>query len=273
MNIRKLKALMPWKFRRGLFRKLILIKDLPERLSFRKRLYQATPVLILQPGKVGSSSITRSLQKYYKGAVIHCHSFRPDYPINWRVPKLYQYWSANAGPVKLITPVREPVSRNVSAFFFNKGLKNQLPVFHKTEQAIEDLQQDFMKNFAQDKTKRWFDNQLKGIFGIDVFAETFPTEKGYRIYKNGSAELLVMQIELTDEEKAQLIRDFLEMEQFTLIRKNVGSGRMYSELYNAFKRKKLPAHVVESFLAGAFFQHFYNHEMAERVRKKWVQEG
>src|SRR5437016_4459341 len=75
-----------------------------------------TPVVIFQMGKVGSSSLHDTLAKKLKGPVIHAHHFAgltadQQRNLTWR-RRLHL-------PIYVISPAREPVARNISAFFQN----------------------------------------------------------------------------------------------------------------------------------------------------------
>ena len=52
--------------------------ELIQRMSFKRRLKKYTPILIYQMGKVGSTSVYKSLLRYYPGIVIHTHGFSED---------------------------------------------------------------------------------------------------------------------------------------------------------------------------------------------------
>jgi hypothetical protein len=92
-------------------------------------------------GKVASSSVYRSLKTQYNGACLHGHSFTAHHQ-NLAVRKLFEIKSKNDVPVKLITLIREPISRNLSAFFENfkrdAGVK-----FKHNEYSAEEIQDFF----------------------------------------------------------------------------------------------------------------------------------
>lgn len=77
-------------------------------------------ILVYQPGKVASSSIKKALDKVYKGPVVHLHSFERDHgehSLNRERKNLRQ--KGDLPKVKIISLVRDPLSRNLSAFFQN----------------------------------------------------------------------------------------------------------------------------------------------------------
>ncbi len=99
------------------------------------------PVLILSAGKVGSTSLYRALLDQYPGLTIRMEKLPPEKkPVNIRLPHLHGHYKADFcdyllaryvhgtlpaaaaadtddNRLKIITPIREPIGRNVAAFY------------------------------------------------------------------------------------------------------------------------------------------------------------
>ncbi len=94
--------------------------------------YKNTLILIYSPGATGSSTIYYSLMKYFPyNKVLHVH-FLSDYWLSIHTNEMYlqkrnvyltQVARKNISKykkVKIITLIRDPFSRSVSAYFHNK---------------------------------------------------------------------------------------------------------------------------------------------------------
>jgi hypothetical protein len=76
-----------------------------------------------------------------------------------------------------------------------------------------------------DSSAGWFDAQIKAVFGIDVFAESFPTHAGYKIFSSQKADLLLFRLEDLDACASKAINEFLEIENFMLANTNIGKEK------------------------------------------------
>ena len=68
-------------------------EDIVDKLNFYQKLDKATPILVYQMGKVGSSSIYHPLKKMYPGVVAHTHQFNQE-AWYWEVRKLHELFYA-----------------------------------------------------------------------------------------------------------------------------------------------------------------------------------
>ena len=176
---------------------------------------------------------------------------------------------------KLISLVRDPVARNVS-WFFHK-LDQLVPDWQERRKrsslSLDELQEVFL-HAGQDAHKIpeiWFDNEMLPVFGIDVFAEPFPSEIGYKIYPDSPrASLLLIRLENLRACASTAMRQFLSLDDFTLIDSNVGDDREYAEVYRAFRRLPLPRTYVESVYSTKFVRHFYSEQEIEKFTRMWT---
>jgi hypothetical protein len=171
--------------------------------------------------------------------------------------------------VKIIRLVRDPISRNISAFFEN--LKYKLDSNASLNDLnISDLIERFLKEYPHSVPLDWFDNEMKNVTGIDVFQKEFHYSKKYELYKAKNIELLLIRIDLDDGEKALLIKKFLKIKDFEIIRYNIGERKSYSQIYETFQEKIcLPESYLNNMLDSKFTKHFYSQKEIEGIRKKW----
>lgn len=228
------------------------------------------PVLIYSTGKVGSTSILKSLRKHYQGVVVAGERwFTPRHKVH---RYLYDWSIVRRMPLKVISMVREPVSLNISRFFQNLEHDRIAGISYSDSLNLstEQLAAIFLSTFKHhEKPLTWFDTQMKPTFGIDVFSKPFP-QSGTCIYRNNNIELLVMRSELPDAEKAKAIASFLDLDCLEIQRKNVGEEKRYAKAYVDFKCKvRLPADYIQKMTSSKYFNHFYGEESIDSVIDRW----
>jgi hypothetical protein len=89
--------------------------------------------------------------------------------------------SANARFV--ISPIREPISRNMSAYLFN-FCKSRTPSLS-----------DFMMRYSHEVPLTFFDKEIEPYWGIDVYETPFDKQKGWQVYEGENVRLLVIRLE------------------------------------------------------------------------------
>lgn len=237
--------------------------------GFCRKLRKYDPIFVYQMGKVGSQSIQNELERTCKGAVIHCHRFDEMYH-HGKVQELWKYWQ-EPGPkpaMHIISPFRNPVDRNVSAFFHNfEEYVGVAPADCRL--SLEEIKAAFLANFPHDNPLDWYDCHIRDFFGIDVFSRPFP-ERGWDIFELGTLRLLVLRLEIPADELAQAIRGYLDVPDFRPRRDNLAKEKPYADLYQRFKDEvSLPEEYLDKMLHSRFFTHFYTDADAQATREKW----
>jgi hypothetical protein len=118
---------------------------------------------------------------------------------------------------------------------------------------------------------RWFDDELLSASGHDVFAQPFPTDKGYQVFTGSKGSLCVYRIENKDSyldaiaEVSWVPRPFL-----TSKRANVAEDKHYASRY-----RKVLAQIrfSDSFLTmiyqSRYATHFYSREELASFKQRW----
>lgn len=245
-------------------------RQLTVQIYFEQKLQRATPVLIYQMGKVGSTSIQQSLSEQYAGVVSHAHSFLPEHR-DPEIRRLYQWAIVEEKPLKVISLTREPISRNISAFFQNFEKDTGMP-YADAEFSIEHLKEAFLANHMHETPLKWFDRHISSNFGIDVFSVPFP-KNGVSTYCHKNIELLLMRLEISDAEKTTAINNFLKMYGFQLHHHNLGEKKEYSATYKVFRDTiKLPSDYIDRMCESKYFNHFYSQEVIDTARTRWSEQ-
>jgi hypothetical protein len=240
-----------------------------DELKIQRRLEAAPPVFIYQMGKVGSSSLKTSLAPSWPGLTLHAHNLMMETE-RASVRLLFETVISKRGPIFVISPVREPIGRNVSAFFQNFERDTGVN-YHASTFSIEELIGIFLKKHNHAVPLTWFDTRLRPVFDIDVYDYQFPAS-GIQVINEKNVKLLVMQCELPNSAKESAVRSFLTLPRFKLSTSNVGSQKPYAETYHRFVERFVPPdwYMTEMY-ESRFFYHFYDAAQRSRWVKKWSQ--
>jgi hypothetical protein len=261
-------------------------------VKFKWISFNKPPIIILTPGKVGSSSVYYTLKKKLSNQVFHIHNLseqgiknsidyhinsnRRSIPLHLIISKFLRKKLTNySGELFVITIIREPISREISAFFQNTELYKDILENKNLEidltMAKELLYHRLGLNICQD-LKDWFDLEIFNNFQIDVFKNTFDREKKYVISNNENYHHLLLKTEDLDAIFPGAIMEFLNLKEPMLLRKaNVGDQKHYADIYKKVKKNiKLKPQIINQIVNSTFFQHFYS-EDKQSVIDKWSQ--
>lgn len=247
------------------------------------------PMLIFQMGKVGSRSVKDALRRLaLDTAVIHAHVLSQEGIREgevarrawsrtrqecWRNEYLRRTIEAGGSGRRwqVISLVRDPIARNVSAFFQNLDMWQQQQRASERKADITQLQKHFLERFDHDRPLIWFDREIKPLFGIDVLAHEFPQEKGYSIYHSASADLLIIKLEKMNECIADAMQEFIGIKEFVPEVTNVGVTKASGTLYRQFKESLvLPNDYIERMYQSRFVRNFYSSVEIDAMRAYWL---
>jgi hypothetical protein len=272
--------------------------------------YKEPPLLIYQMGKVGSKTIRDSLRALeIDRRVFHVHFLTPDRVKKTEIERRkylgtekehllrhiwqYQYLrrlmarGLDGKKWKIVTLTREPVGRNISTFFENldvsledDGRRFRIQSdYYRFETVVDikdtdDLAQLFLEKINHDRPLEFFDEDLKAVFGVDVFASEFPKSKGYKIYEQDQVDVLLIRLEDLNECASDAFREFLGIEGLTLVTTNVGSAKVYAPLYKRLRETiVLPQSYVDRMYGSKYMRHFYSAEEIAKFRRRWRTAG
>lgn len=246
----------------------LVLKLRDEKRKFRdysKLLKKTPPIFVYQMGKVASSSAYYSIKNQYSGACLHAHSFSETHH-DFYVRALFEIYQKEKLPIKIITMVREPISRNISAFFENFERDTGTSYEH-SNYSIKELRDLFLTNYKHEIPIVWFDENIKNHFGIDIYKSNFP-EIGFQVYKKDNVDLLLYKHDIEDSIKERIIEDFIGIKNFKLSNTNIGNKKVYSSTYKKFKKLNLPDYYLDEMLNSKYSNHFYSNDL-NGIRNKW----
>jgi hypothetical protein len=248
-------------------------------------------IIIHQMGKVASTSVKASLEGQVSGRPIYATHFmnstrlqnhmRTLKSADQEIPRhliASQYLekkirSAQGHNWKIVTLVRDPVARNISAFFQNIG--DFSPSFfhemHSGTLSMSELVTVFLNEYRHEIPLKWLDLEIKDVFGIDVFSSEFPKARGYKIYENHRYSLLLLKVEKLGECFEEAFQQFLGTPRCEMLAQNVGAEKDYGDYYKRFKSKiRLPSEYLDEMYHSKLCRHFYSKDERDMLRAKWL---
>ena len=227
-------------------------------------------ILVFQMGRVSSRAVQYAIRKSLKNQDEDTILFH-----NHRVSDIRCLWRARLGlPLKIICPIREPIARDVSAFFLFY-VQRRIHLFANAD--LGELKELFLSDFNRrsDFAKHqypldWFDRKFRPVTRIDVYKEPFPIDRKWQIYKRGFLQVLLYRIDLKRSEQVKLISSFLGIQLGEIKPKNQGKNKVYGELYSRFcESVKLPEQYIGRMHNSRFAQHFWSPQELKAGADKW----
>lgn len=271
-------------------------EDLQARFRYAQRVKKygiENPIIVYQMGKVGSTTMVRSLEALRLNVpVYHLHFLNETDQVEaWakqtlRDPKYVlemvglsrrlrkTLTGADAPRFNLICMVRAPVPRNISMLFQN--IDSYIPDCDARYRAhtlpFDEITNFFLTTFQEETPNFWFEREVRDVFGLDVYATQFNKTRGYQIYENARARLLVLRLEDLNRVAPIALREFLNIPDFRLVAANIGESNPHGGLYKEYLASlRLPDEYIEQTHAKHYARQFYTPEELEASVERWRQ--
>ena len=262
---------------------------------FQRQLRGRNPLLIYQMGKVGSTTLLNTLrpllpnhqvfhthvlsdegirqedQLYFGGKpTIFSKSHLPATKHLFESKFLRKQMARGLEGIKIITLFRDPIGREVSAFFqqnlpdarFRQRLADPAQVSGVVEESWKGNEFDFALH--------WFDQELKAVFGFDVYTHPFPGEKGYAVYEQNGIGILVIKLESLNGCFQSALKEFLGVEVPALTQANVTKAKGHQELQATFLNTlSFSPEFLDKIYSSKYAAHFYSEQERQEFRKRW----
>lgn len=257
---------------------------------------QQNPVYILQMGRVGSTSVLTAIGQAYQEIQRNIPIYHSHYISNYDKvigracqdlanPNLaiesiqrgdstanLLMRSKNKQPIKIISLVRDPVARNISAFFFafsqfvpdwkEKEAQNLLPA--NTLNTLFESKRQFIQTAFN-----WFDEQIKDTIGLDVYAVPFDTAQGWQVYQQGQVKLLLLRMEDLHRTGEDALRKFLHLPNLKMVKVNTGEEKEAYQLYRRFLTHPISQEYLEMTYSTKLARHFYTEAEIKQFIQRW----
>ena len=265
--------------------------------SSRKKL------LVYQMGKVGSTSMLRTLEQALIGEVdvFHVHTLDPKhiaevgetYQEMWPKSSPENIWNAEylrnrisryiaSKQWSIVALTREPIARNISHFFQSfyiesvsgGGLQIKSPFFgfelFVQDNNPEQLIQLFFERYDHQRPLEYFDIEFKKYLNIDIYQSSFEQEQGWAIVEQEGIKLLLLKLEVLDSAIRPALLEFLGIDSFEIVKENVGEDKVYQQLYKNFiDFFSAPSSYLKNMYDSKYAKHFYTEQELEEFWRKW----
>ncbi len=173
---------------------------------------------------------------------------------------------------KLVSVFREPVARNVSVFFLSIDafVENFQERYRRGDIDTEELLTTFLEKFPHNQPLEWFDDEIREVFGMNVFDYPFSKERGYETIRSDNVHLLLIKLEQLGDCYQIAFQEFLDVTVAGLKNTHVTELDPSKPMYADFvKNTVFPDDYLDQMYKSAFAKHFYTEQEISRFRQKW----
>lgn len=228
-------------------------------------------VMVYQRGKVGSLSICNSLDRCnILNSHLHKLNFlKPGRYLDYRLPYSDDcgFLNGNTDFIKnlieriqkkksniVISGVRKPIQRDFADFFQALTFPFEPLCIAADELRFNDALLRYMDACYSFNEFDWYNEEIKEVFGIDVYDYSFDKESGFQVIEKGNTRLFLYRLENLSSLESEL-KLFVGDEQFSLINANCSYQKGYYFLYKQLRE----SNIIESerYEGNEMFCHFY----------------
>lgn len=241
-------------------------------------------LLVWSMGKVASSSIYETIRACGVPAIhIHTlnnwdlaqeiHSSSPFHepPDNIRMSLRFRHGlscQAFTFPISIVTLVRDPVARNISAFFENLAAYSRLETLDP--EKSDALVQEFFDTYSHDVPALWFDREIRELTHLDVLDAGAAADETGLTYHNDRYRLLILKVGDSDEKMVDALETFVNRPVPALLRANEASNKDYAALYAAFRNSiSFPESYLDAMYNSDFVRRFWSDVEVEAMKRQW----
>ena len=174
---------------------------------------------------------------------------------------------------KVVTVVRDPVARNVSAFFLSieRYIPNFYRRFEQQQIAMPQVVELFLRDYNHNIPLEWLDDEIKMPFGVDVYQQPFAADRGYSIIHHNTVDLLILKLESLQSCYRDAFKEFVGIEnaslQDTHITKKDDTHGAYKSL---LKVMRLPEEYLDRMYSSKYAAHFFTEREIDSFKHKWL---
>lgn len=178
----------------------------------------------------------------------------------------------------IVTSIREPIDRALSyVFFATELMRGQEVVSRLTPDDVASMLLGSSPlpfppgPFGWWDPSEWFDDELLGVFDLDVFASPFDAERGWQTYENENVRAVLVRQENFGDLPEALARFYgIDAARVPVIRSNSAAERGYDEHYRSVRaRLTLPDELLDRVYSGRLGRHFYSAGEIRQFAGKW----
>lgn len=243
--------------------------------------------LVYTMGRVGTSSVNKALiDAGYPAFSAHWLQYGIDDGVA-EYPAFNQRWidrikSGKGKPVSVVIPIREPVARNIAAYFrvlHHKDLsKGGLPLEEFKKLDDHGLHQMLIENYDYTFPDQWFSLEPMDLFDFNPFESEFPHDIGWKIYKSGIHKILIIRLENCNDQLHHALEELIGVKGIHMVHINEykgGGEHIYGDYgikrYKEFtKNHSISKEWVKKNYELQMAQHFWSDEERAKLTERWI---
>lgn len=268
---------------------------------------EKNPIIVYQPGKVGSKTLEATL-KFYQTPVVRCHGilFSSEYDGVVGLKQNITNLLKTRNKIKMITLVRDPIAKDIGHFFqkiseeesdvgwyvkgimeedFQTSFLNYLSIVTPFDFTVNQNKKRFEKcmichiDYIGYKSRKgafwgWYEEEMKNNLGIDILQCNFDKENGYGILECGNVELLILKLEKINNLQ-NILGEFVGVNGLELVSTNQAMEKSYKYAYKQFcDEVRIPRRYIEfCYKENEYIEHFYNETERQEFYEKWMKKS
>ncbi|MDH3752620.1 MAG: putative capsular polysaccharide synthesis family protein [Acidimicrobiia bacterium] len=260
----------------------------------------ARPIIVHQPGRVGSNSVVATVRSTGTDRpVFHVHSLtspaleraldheREQYGSRRSVssyllnaaalrPELERH-EIPPRPYDVITLVRDPVRRNLSALVpvtIGKLRARRPELADAPPEVIADeicavFEADWLQR--AEPFERFFTGEFIPVWGFDPLDHPFSPADGYAIMSGARARTLVLRVEDLDRVAGPAISELVGLTTGPAEKANRAADKPYRDVHSAvIERIRIPEAYIDRMYSSPYVRHFYAAAELDELRTRWL---
>lgn len=247
-------------------------------------------ILIHTPGKVGSKALLAAVSQVAgdADAVFHTHELNPELVErsrrelhhlaprkSWYVSRFLsrQLSSAVTPPLVVISAVRDPLARNISAFLqdVERHGPSHRPILRPGQVSPDELADQFVRYFPHGIASTWVEDELDAVFGTDFYRTAFPHNDGFQIQRNGQQAVGIVRHDRLGDAGPRMLSELLGAEVSAVPQTHSSAGKMYGDLYAQIRRRvALPVSIADQLYDTRFARHFFTEDERLHLYQKAI---
>jgi hypothetical protein len=189
-----------------------------------------------------------------------------DFPLHFYIGRLlYSYLKITSHRLKVITLVRDPIARYISAQF--QVLDHDPIPSDDPGRAVQQLQAVARK--GREFAFPWFEDEMDPLLEVNPLVEPFDKEAGYAILETSRADVLVLKLEQLSELIPGVLSSFVERD-LSVVEANRGEDSAYADYYQeVLDRFNLSEETCREIYSHGDVTHFYTSEEVDQFVRRW----
>lgn len=211
-------------------------------------------IVVLSPGKVGSSSVYKTIKKnnpnayvfhlhflfktsILRGILIHKNSLRKSVPNHFIDSLLLNsVFLKQRNRIKFIILFREPISRYISDSYQNYNRVLKKLNIDNNDKLFDEINNGLSRMDHLNYLENWITNELKINLNYDFYKRSKLFINDYFTDFNEKYDFLFMKMECLNASFKNASKEFLDLE-IDLENVNISANKNYNELYKFSKSK------------------------------------